>query len=213
MIFSMFSSLFMYWVDLFDVFESFYVLGWSFRCFRVFLCTGFIFSRFSKEENVDCAIESFRLVKIKSTNKSELFLTSLVEISESCVASFIWRYLVSFKTSFFFSERATEFRISTPYLDCNNTRLILYLMMALITGSFIFWQIGSTWLYSEISRFLIMLEKKLFSTFAFVWSILVISFPSTSFIFLLETILLDDNGFTTFQNLLLSQMFLSFRVL
>ena len=34
----------------------------------------FIFASFSKEGSVDCAIETFRLVKIKSTNKSELFL-------------------------------------------------------------------------------------------------------------------------------------------
>ena len=52
----------------------------------------FIFASFSKEGNVDCAIETFRLVKIKSTNKSELFLIiflGLVRIFESCVALFI----------------------------------------------------------------------------------------------------------------------------
>ena len=30
---------------------------------------------------------------------------------------------------------------------------LLYLMMALITGSFIFWQIRSTWLYREFKDF------------------------------------------------------------
>ena len=60
-----------------------------FRCFRVCFCTGAIFASFIKEGNVDCAIESFRLVKIKSTNKSELLLISLFGISESCVALFI----------------------------------------------------------------------------------------------------------------------------
>ena len=44
--------------------------------------------------------------------------------------------------------------------------MFLYLMMTLITRSFIFWQIGSTRLFCGISRFL-MLEKKLFTNFAF----------------------------------------------
>ena len=50
-----------------------------------FLCDEVIFASFSKDENVNCDIESFRLVKIKLTNKSELFLISLVGISEYCV--------------------------------------------------------------------------------------------------------------------------------
>ena len=44
---------------------------------------------FNKDGNVDCTTESFRLIKIKSTNKSELFFVSVVGISESCVALFI----------------------------------------------------------------------------------------------------------------------------
>ena len=54
---------------------------------RLFYVLG-LFGSFSKGGNVDCAIESFRLVKIKLTNKSELFLISLVGISESCVVLF-----------------------------------------------------------------------------------------------------------------------------
>ena len=57
--------------------------------FESFLCPGVIFVSFSKERNVDYATESLRLVKTKSTDKSELFLISLVGISESCVALFI----------------------------------------------------------------------------------------------------------------------------
>ena len=53
-----------------------------------FLCDGVIFASFSKDGNVNCDIESFRLVKIKLTNKSELFSISLIGISESCVALF-----------------------------------------------------------------------------------------------------------------------------
>ena len=53
-----------------------------------FLCDGVIFASFSKDGNVNCDIESFRLVKIKLTNKSELFLISLIGISESCAALF-----------------------------------------------------------------------------------------------------------------------------
>ena len=45
-----------------------------------------------------------------------------------------------------------------------------------------------------------MLEKKLFNTFAFAWSVLIISTPSTSVIFSLETHLLETNGFTDLQN-------------
>ena len=92
--------------------------------FEYFLCTGVIFVSFIKDGNVDCAIESFRLVKIKPTNKSELFLISLGGISESCVALYTWRFLISFKI-IFFNEWATEFRISTPFLDCNNSRVVL----------------------------------------------------------------------------------------
>ena len=72
----------MHWLvdnDFFDVYES-------------FLCTGVILATFSTYGNVDCAIKSFRLVKIISTNKSELFLVGLVGISESCEALFIWRF-------------------------------------------------------------------------------------------------------------------------
>ena len=46
--------------------------------------------------------KSFKLVKIKSTNKSDLFLISLVRISDSCIALFNWRFLISFKTLFLF---------------------------------------------------------------------------------------------------------------
>ena len=55
----------------------------------LFLCSGVIFANFSKDGNVDCAIEPYRLVKIKSTNKFELFLISTVGISEYSVALFI----------------------------------------------------------------------------------------------------------------------------
>ena len=59
----------------------------------------------------------------------------------------------------------------------------LHLMMALITGSFIFWQIGFAWLYCGTPRLLIMLERR------------NVSF-STSVIFSFETILSDNNGVT-----------------
>ena len=45
-------------------------LQWSFDVFESFLCTGVISATFSKEGNVNSAIESFRLVKIKSTKFS-----------------------------------------------------------------------------------------------------------------------------------------------
>ena len=54
---------------------------------------------------IECAIESFRLVKRKSKKKSELFLIGLVGLSESCVALFIGRFLISFKMSFFHGMR------------------------------------------------------------------------------------------------------------
>ena len=76
--------------------------------------------------------------------------------------------------------------------------IFLYLMMTLITRSFIFWQIGSTRLFCGISRFL-MLEKKLFTNFAFAWLFLIIYSPSTSVVFSLETTLLHNYGITTFQ--------------
>ena len=59
-------------INLSYIFQIFWpiIIFW---CFRVFLCTEVIFASFSEDENVDCAMESFRLVKIKSTNKYELF--------------------------------------------------------------------------------------------------------------------------------------------
>ena len=53
------------------------------------ISTGVIFANFSKNGNVVYAIKSFRLAKMKEINKSELFLISLVGISESYVAFFI----------------------------------------------------------------------------------------------------------------------------
>ena len=64
--------------DVFEIFDNILTgLQWPFDVFESFLCTGVTFVSFSKDGNVDCAIESFRLVKIKSTNKSDLFLISL----------------------------------------------------------------------------------------------------------------------------------------
>ena len=87
------------------------------------MSTGVIFANFSKGRNIYYAIESFRLLKIKSTNKSELFLISLVGISESCVASFNRRFKFLLKY-LFCDEWETEFGISTRFFDCNNTRMI-----------------------------------------------------------------------------------------
>ena len=61
---------------------------------------------------------------MKSAKKSKLFLISLVRTSESRVALFTQRFLISFKISFFFNESETEFRVSTTFLDWNNTRTI-----------------------------------------------------------------------------------------
>ena len=65
---------------------------WS---FRDYLCTVVIFANFNKDGNVDWAIESFRLVKIKSANKSELFSISLVGIF-SYNLSFIYLKIFNF---------------------------------------------------------------------------------------------------------------------
>ena len=100
------------------------IMVYKYFAFESFSCTRVIFASFSEDGNVDCAIESFRLVKIKSTNKSELFLINLVGISEPHIALFIWRFLISFKISFLFNEFETEFRIRTTFLDYNNTRNI-----------------------------------------------------------------------------------------
>ena len=95
-----------------------------FWCFRALLRPEVIFSSFIKIGNIDCPKESFRLLKMKSAKKSKLFLISLVRTSESRVALFTQRFLISFKISFFFNESETEFRISTTFLDWNNTETI-----------------------------------------------------------------------------------------
>ena len=80
--------------------------------FESFLCTEVIFTSFSKDRNVDYPIELFRLVKIKSTNKAELFLISLVGISECCVALFISRFLIYFKISFSSMNEKLNFELA-----------------------------------------------------------------------------------------------------
>lgn len=96
-----------------------------FWCFWALLRPEVIFSSFIKIGNIDCPNESFRLLKMKSAKKSKLFLTSLVRTSESCVALFTSRFLISFKISFFFSmNRKLNLELITTFLDWNNTRTI-----------------------------------------------------------------------------------------
>ena len=61
-----------------------------------------MFSNFSKDGNIKWAIDSFRLVKLKSTNKSELSLICVIEIFESWVGlkNFnVWQTGFRIKTS------------------------------------------------------------------------------------------------------------------
>ena len=75
---------------------------------------------------------------MKSAKKSKLFLISLVRTSESRVALFTQRFLISFKISFFSMNQKLNFELVQLFLIGIIPEQFLHLMMALITGSFIF---------------------------------------------------------------------------
>ena len=114
-----------------------------------------------------------------------------------------WQRITDFRNLFVhFSESwriiKLDFQLpkfsNTPFFDFNNTRMISFVNSRIfctqrikgifaIKGLFALWEIETAWLYCGIPRYLINLEKILFNTFAFPWSVLIISHPSTSVIF------------------------------
>ena len=74
-----------------------------------------------------------------------------------------------------------------------------YFAMDVITGSFMFSEIGSQLLYSTILRLLTILEKRVFRIWVVLISLSTISSSSIKVSFPLDTILSDKNGLMVFQ--------------
>ena len=74
-----------------------------------------------------------------------------------------------------------------------------YFAMDVITGSFMFSEIGSQLLYSAILRLLTILEKRVFRIWVVLISLSTISSSSIKVSFPLDTILSDKNGLMVFQ--------------
>ena len=74
-------------------------------------------------------------------------------------------------------------------------------------------EIGSDTVYSGTSRLLMMVEKKVFKTFAVLLSVLMILFFSINVIFSSDEVLSERKGLTVFQKVLLSGLFFSFKLL
>ena len=74
-----------------------------------------------------------------------------------------------------------------------------YITMDVITGSFMFSEIGSQLVYSAILRLLTILEKRIFRIWVVLISLSTISSSSIKVSFPLDTILSDKNGLMVFQ--------------
>ena len=74
-----------------------------------------------------------------------------------------------------------------------------YFAMDVITGSFMFSEIGSQLLYSAILRLLTILEKRVFRIWVVLISLSTISSSSIKVSFPLDTILSDKNGLMVLQ--------------
>ena len=74
-------------------------------------------------------------------------------------------------------------------------------------------EIGSDTVYSGTSRLLMMVEKKVFKTFAVLLSVLMILFFSINVMFSSDEVLSERKGLTVFQKVLLSGLFFSFKLL
>ena len=74
-------------------------------------------------------------------------------------------------------------------------------------------EIGSDTVYSGTSRLLMIVEKKVFKTFAVLLSVLMILFFSINVIFSSDEVLSERKGLTVFQKVLFSGLFFSFKLL
>ena len=74
-------------------------------------------------------------------------------------------------------------------------------------------EIGSGTVYSGTSRLLMMVEKKVFKTFAVLLSVLMILFFSINVIFSSDEVLSERKGLIVFQKVLFSGLFFSFKLL
>ena len=74
-------------------------------------------------------------------------------------------------------------------------------------------EIGSDTVYSGTSRLLMMVEKKVFKTFAVLLSVLMILFFSINVIFSSDEVLPERKGLTVFQKVLFPGLFFSFKLL
>ena len=74
-------------------------------------------------------------------------------------------------------------------------------------------EIRSDTVYSGTSRLLMMVEKKVFKTFAVLLSVLMILFFSINVIFSSDEVLSERKSLTVFQKVLFSGLFFSFKLL
>ena len=200
--------------NIFDTLEStLNGLKFSLRVFEPFLWTGVTLANFISVGNFVVSTELLKQFVKNSENISQFSLITFVGISESCVAFVGSRFIISFSISSFSTWEKENKEHGNVLCIARILGWFLYFTIALIVISSIFSASGSQSSYFAIFRFETALIKNLLRTSDIVSSESNMLPFSTKVISSFWDPLFDRNGFTVFQNLLLSVTSFIFKLL